>query len=79
MPDAGGWSASPGDVIVSLVPVALSVIALFCAVLADQLRVRRRAAAALYFDREVGVINLGTGLRASIPPSPDLDRGPRSL
>jgi hypothetical protein len=79
MPDAGGWSASPGDVIVSLVPVTLSVIALFCAVLADQLRVRRRAAAALYFDREVGVINLGTGLRASIPPSPDLDRGPRSL
>lgn len=26
MPDAGGWSASPGDVIVSLVPVALSVM-----------------------------------------------------
>ena len=34
MPDSGGWSASLGGVIVSLVPVALWVIALVCAVIA---------------------------------------------
>lgn len=34
MPDGGGWSASPGGVIVSVVPVALWVIALICTVIA---------------------------------------------
>jgi hypothetical protein len=34
MADAEGWSASPGGVIVSLVPAALRVIALACAVIA---------------------------------------------
>jgi hypothetical protein len=34
MPDAGGWSACPGGVIVSVVPVALWVIALICTVIA---------------------------------------------
>ncbi|MGA8433759.1 MAG: hypothetical protein WBQ20_02795 [Methyloceanibacter sp.] len=34
MLDAEGWSASPGGVIVSLVPVALWVIALVCTLIA---------------------------------------------
>ena len=34
MPDGGGWSASPGGVILSVVPVALWVIALICTVIA---------------------------------------------
>ena len=50
MLDAEGWSASPGGVIVSLVPVALWVIALVCTLIAVRRGPRRNAGPILYTD-----------------------------